>query len=397
MKQATFFILFIFLFENSFAQVSWLQLTDFPGTERDDGSTFTINEKAYCISGLEVGWNCTANGFMFDTSTETWSAMASLPAGEQRQYATAFSYGNFGYLFGGVDCSGNALNDFFQYNPANDTWTTLPNFPGTGRQGMSNFIINNKVYILGGNTTNGTTLNEVWEYDFSNQTWTQKNNAPFAMWRGSAFSFNNTGFMTMGYNGTNYNHHIYTYNPNADTWQILNGIWLPALSYIGTAVAQNKVCLYGGADSLGNVTNTLYIFNPTDTSLTSHAGIPTFGRRGGMAFSANNAFYYTTGVTNSTRVKETWKTTNVVGVEKLEILNDELKIYPNPVSEILNVEWEMMNGKEVKILIYDILGNTVIQHSSFNIPHSTALNVRELKSGIYFLRVGNLTKKFVKE
>lgn len=111
------------------------------------------------------------------------------------------------------------------------------------------------------------------------------------MWRGSAFSLDGIGFITMGVNNSNYNHHMYKYNDGSDTWQMLSNISFPALTYIGTAVVVNKMCLYGGADSSGNITNALYIFNPADTSVASHAGIPTFGRKGGMAFSANNSFY----------------------------------------------------------------------------------------------------------
>ena len=95
---------------------SWTQLTDFPGTQRDDGIAFTVNNKAYCLSGLEVGWQCTGNGSVFDGSSETWSPMASLPAGKERQYATGFSYNGNGYMLGGLNCSGVCLKDFWQYS-----------------------------------------------------------------------------------------------------------------------------------------------------------------------------------------------------------------------------------------------------------------------------------------
>ena len=85
------------------------------------------------------------NGFIFDSSTETWSTMASLPLGKERQYATAFSYNGNGYMLGGLQCDNNCLNDFWQYSVSTNSWTALPNFPGSGRQGMVNFVIKNKV------------------------------------------------------------------------------------------------------------------------------------------------------------------------------------------------------------------------------------------------------------
>lgn len=91
---------------------------------------------------------------------------------------------------------------------------------------------------------------------------------------------------------------------------------------------------------------------------------------------------------------------NIVGVEGLNVESLKFKVYPNPVEEILNVELNMMNGKiEAEIKITDILGNTVIQHSTFNISNS--IDVSELEKGIYFITVKtsnfSCTKKFVKK
>jgi len=176
------------LVPNIFSQ-SWLQLADYGATARDDGSSFVIDDKAYCFSGLENGWQCTGNGFVFDGVSETWSPMASLSIGKERQYATGFAYNNKGYLLGGLKFDNLCLSDFLEYSPISNTWVSLPNFLGAGRQGMSNFIIKNKVYIIGGRLADNTTINEVWEYDFTTTTWVQKSNLPTAMWRGSSFCY----------------------------------------------------------------------------------------------------------------------------------------------------------------------------------------------------------------
>lgn len=70
-------------------------------------------------------------------------------------------------------------------------------------------------------------------------------------------------------------------------------------------------------------------------------------------------------------------------------------MYPNPTNEILNVALEMMNGKGMEIYVYDVLGTEVIKHSAFKIYNS--INVSTLPKGIYFIKVGERTKKFVKE
>lgn len=393
------FILFSFFLFNSIKSQSWLQLPDYLGTERDDGVSFVINNKAYCLTGLEVGWQCTSNGFVFDGSSETWSNMASLPVGKERQYATGFSHNNKGYVFGGVNCSSVYLDDFWEYNPITDSWTTLSNIPSMGRAGMSNFIIKNKVYIIGGRLTDGTVSKEVWEYDFSTHLWLQKNDLPFTgMWRGSAFCIDTTGYICMGLNNNStYNHSIYKYNYVIDNWTKISNIHLPDLIYTETAICNKKACLYGGLDSLNNITNSLYIFNPLDSGVSINSGIPTFARKGGMAFSINDIFYLTTGVTNSFRTKETWKNTSLVGVEE-NFMSNTLDIYPNPNNGSFTLRLNNFRSEELEINIINVDGKIVYKSQITN--YLTQFDCG-LKHGIYIIKINGvknkeiLTKKIV--
>ncbi|HRG01276.1 MAG TPA: kelch repeat-containing protein [Bacteroidia bacterium] len=390
------FLTLLCLFSKLHSQ-SWLQLTDFPGTERDDGTSFLINNKAYCFSGLEVGWQCTGNGYIFDCTSETWSSMANLPVGKERQYATAFSYNNKGYLFGGLKCDNTCFNDFLEYDPILNTWSVLPNFPGSARQGMGNFIIKNKAYIIGGRKADNTTLNEVWEYDFITTTWSQKNNLPIPIWRGSFFSIDSTGYVCYGMNSnSSYNHYVYQYNFLSDSWRKISNITLPAQDYIGTSVCNKKGCLYGGLDSTGIITNTLVVFNPLDSSLTNYSGIPSLGRKGSMFFSMNGALYITTGLNeNQARIKETWKNIDFVGLKETEIDNS-LLIYPNPTNSILNIIDKQNQFQNATIEIKNYLGQIVFE-SHFN----NQVNLLNLSNGMYFLSIRHKeqikTIKFIKE
>ncbi|MBX3165277.1 MAG: T9SS type A sorting domain-containing protein [Bacteroidetes bacterium] len=91
-------------------------------------------------------------------------------------------------------------------------------------------------------------------------------------------------------------------------------------------------------------------------------------------------------------------TVGCVGIDELKDESLELRVYPNPVNSVMNVELRVMSEQQVEIFVYDILGNTVIHNSSF-ITHNSAaaLDVRGLKSGIYFIKAGNEVRKFVKE
>jgi N-acetylneuraminic acid mutarotase len=378
---------------------SWTQLPDYTGTERDDGISFTINNKSYCLTGLEVGWQCTGNGFVFDGTTETWASISSLPIGKERQYSTGFSYNNKGYLFGGLKCDNTCFNDFLEYDPILNTWTVLPNFPGSARQGMGNFIIKNKAYIIGGRKADNTTLNEVWEYDLITATWTQKNNLPIPIWRGSFFSIDSTGYVCYGMNSnSSYNHYVYQYNFLTDNWRKISNITLPAQDYIGTSVCNKKGCLYGGLDSTGIITNTLVVFNPLDSSLTNYSGIPSIGRKGSMAFSLNDVFYITTGLNaNQMRIKETWKNTNFVGVKENYESNKSIKIYPNPFKDELNINYSILNFEgTAQLQLIELASGRVIYNIELTQSFGAKqFNTQHLSNGLYLLSLKQNNKPSV--
>lgn len=86
------------------------------------------------------------------------------------------------------------------------------------------------------------------------------------------------------------------------------------------------------------------------------------------------------------------------GIAKNNSEEAEISIYPNPVSSVINiVSADDNNNQTIEIFVCDILGNKVIQNSSLIINNTTTINVTELKSGVYFLQIGNVTRKFVKE
>ncbi|MEO8760636.1 MAG: T9SS type A sorting domain-containing protein [Bacteroidia bacterium] len=72
--------------------------------------------------------------------------------------------------------------------------------------------------------------------------------------------------------------------------------------------------------------------------------------------------------------------------------NKQIKIYPNPVNGILNVECPTPNEN---IEITDVLGKVVIKQSSLN-TKQYVLDLSELNNGVYFIKAGNQTQKLIK-
>ena len=85
------------------------------------------------------------------------------------------------------------------------------------------------------------------------------------------------------------------------------------------------------------------------------------------------------------------------GIEQLRMQNAELSIYPNPTSSMLNLsisQFEDLKMQDVEVT--NILGEIVIHNSSL-ITHNLALDVSGLPAGVYFVRLGTATQKFIKQ
>ncbi|MGA2298570.1 MAG: T9SS type A sorting domain-containing protein [FCB group bacterium] len=67
-------------------------------------------------------------------------------------------------------------------------------------------------------------------------------------------------------------------------------------------------------------------------------------------------------------------------------------LYPNPASDFLNINSANMNGKNISI--YDMLGNKLMSATA-ETPE-TCLNIESLSTGVYLIRIGEVTKMFVK-
>jgi hypothetical protein len=83
------------------------------------------------------------------------------------------------------------------------------------------------------------------------------------------------------------------------------------------------------------------------------------------------------------------------GISELTIDNGQLKIYPNPTNGKLTIDNEQWIMDNTDYAIYSITGQILMQGKL--LEETTILNVEALANGIYFLKIGNRTARFVKE
>ncbi len=80
---------------------------------------------------------------------------------------------------------------------------------------------------------------------------------------------------------------------------------------------------------------------------------------------------------------------NIITLENSEILRG-IKIYPNPVSDVLNIE--NAEGKDIEIV--NALGQVVL---SIKANNQSTININQLKNGVYFVKMGDEMVRFVKK
>jgi len=84
----------------------------------------------------------------------------------------------------------------------------------------------------------------------------------------------------------------------------------------------------------------------------------------------------------------------LVGIAEPE--QEKIKIFPNPTTGKLKVEiagFPRNDGADVAI--YDIFGRPLLSLQSLSSPE-TEIDISHLQSGIYIIKINNITKKFIK-
>jgi hypothetical protein len=383
-KKLPFPLLLFSLFAFQVQAQSWLAINDFPATERDDGTCFSIGDKVYCGTGLTPWFSASADFHSFNLNNDSWSNCAPLPSGMERQYACGFSNNQFGYVFGGIN-GNNALNDLWQYNPVTNTWISKNPMPTQGRMGACAFVINDTAYILGGKSNLQTVLDEFWAYCFSADSWTFKGALPFGgRWRASAIATQNKGYLMFGQD-TNLTprKELFEFDQNNQSWSTLSYFPLPGRSYASMQILDGDLIVFAGLDSLQNSHQDLWSFDLDALQWDALNALPAAPRRGGMSFCTNNTFYYTCGINqNNVRLKETWKIDFPTALNPALAAN-EIIIYPNPCKDFLLLE----TGRKSELLqveICDIHGKTMLRQG---IKEKEIISMASLPKGIYLLKI----------
>ncbi len=83
--------------------------------------------------------------------------------------------------------------------------------------------------------------------------------------------------------------------------------------------------------------------------------------------------------------------TNSLSIKERLAKDESVSIYPNPAKNILTINSKQT--KDIEIEVIDAIGRSILK----TVIKDNKLNVNELQKGIYYLKMGNTTHKFIKE
>jgi len=120
-------------------------------------------------------------------------------------------------------------------------------------------------------------------------------------------------------------------------------------------------------------------------------------------YGAYGSYYVLISIDCGAKTVQTWGDVIVIdeytatGIKEVETLNN-LKLYPNPVKDVLNLEFNTIETDVINIQVMTYTGQIIsnVNINSYAGKNSVSISTNDLNSGIYFVRINNKTIKFVK-
>lgn len=373
---------FLLLLSTAVSAQTWQQLPDFPGTARDDAASFSIGNKIYVGTGMEVGWGLTNDWWCFDTQTDNWAVIAAMPT-TPRQYSVAFTVCDTGYVFGGVDANG-ALSELWAYYSGSDQWVQKSSMPAEARYASAAVEAWNYGIVATGMLASDVPTNEAWKYFPATDSWEAMNAVPGPA-RHRAVAFRGGGGMVIagGADSTGVAlSDVWSYPVWFETGDYYPQSNLPAPRYEMKGGSQYGMVVVGGADS-----DSTFHDDAWRSDGTNWLDLPSFPgglRRGGVGAGIeetnfwSNSFFFGLGLDQGlTRHKDWWRLDYAMEITEQDL--PRIGLFPNPATNSVTVTWPNA-WPNARIIIRDALGRTVRDQQ---VNSGMPMDVSQLSPGRY--------------
>ena len=209
----------------------------------------------YSFGGAATG--PTSAAYRYNPPTDTWTAIAPLPAGLVD--AGAVSDGTSLYIVGGAT-AGGPVNTLYRYNPATDTYTTLAPFV-TPAQSAGVVFLGGKIYRIAGTSLTGVT-NSAEVYTISSNTWSAIASYPLGGYGLAAISDGTYVYTAGGVVNSPGSNKTYRYDPAINIWDDPSIADLPVPRFGAASGLVNGNWILAGGVVSGTVSNDTTAWNP---------------------------------------------------------------------------------------------------------------------------------------
>lgn len=393
--------LFLGLFSAK-AQDTWQMINptgDIPSA-REGHSMVPIDSLVYLFGGQDGNKSVFNQLTVFDPAMQIWDEEEPVnsPPTARSGHKAIVKDGKM-YVFFGTGSSG-VLDDIWEYNPAAGEWTQIvPTSTANpvGRYDHSAILVGNKAWIVGGMDNNGNALSDLWAYNFSNGQWESYPDITGGGTYGHTTA-QKDGYVYVfgGYHNDYLDNAIYKFNPGNNSWSIQSpqGNYPNPFAYCSFMQLDDKVFLFGGQNSNGTTSN-CYEWDLTNMQFNQLASDPGVSNASATIYPESFAktdyqkFILFGGSAEGLLNNNTWLYTSTivipVGINESE--KNHIKVYPNPASDFITIDFgeEDFQTNELLYQVSDIKGK-VLKTGKISAACET-LNLSGEAATTYLLRI----------
>jgi subtilisin family serine protease len=208
---------------------------------RTSAAAVACNGKIYLLggdtNGPDYGGGRTDSAEVYDTVTDTWTPIASIPVAKEKHTAAVID-GEI-YVIGGFSAG------VYAYNPDLDSWSTKADLP-VNSTNLKAVSLNGNIYVTGGYLSSG--VKTVYMYDPLTDAWTQKADMNTGRQAHSAAALNGKIYVFGGsssYTTSTPLRSAEVYDPATDTWTYISDMPVRVCE-MGAATDGSKIYLTGG-------------------------------------------------------------------------------------------------------------------------------------------------------
>ncbi|WP_420322699.1 IPT/TIG domain-containing protein [Flagellimonas sp.] len=220
----------------------------------------------------------------FNVTVSPWRQLENFDASQIDGFieGVAQVVGNTIYFGLGIWKDYDFTDEFWAYDVVSGVLSPKASYPGTPvTAGAINFVIDGIIYVAGGHNTdeNGSYFGASYKYDPATNQWTALANLPRTVAAPFSFSINGMGYSLGGYNNNGPLDELMQFDPQTEQWSVIGNYPEFGKRSGLSLVIDGKAYLFMGRDPNGDYPAEMFIFDPTDNSLTHKPNIgPTIGK-----------------------------------------------------------------------------------------------------------------------